>query len=170
MGLWRVLGGLPERFGVLRETCGACFEDHLGLRMGPRRFRFYRALFVSVEGGRRRMLGDGKWNKLVELQPSDGSGLSSTSARTSSSRRSSWLAAPFPGVHLELSEEFCCCRLRTSSRCPLQRGSCLSSVQLRSFGGGALGSAAGGRRPLESADPRGPACGGDGGGEKQRLS
>ena len=46
----------------------------------------------------------------------------------------------------------------------------LGPFVLGSFNGSILGSAAGGRRPLESADPRGPACGGDGGGEKQRLS
>ena len=56
-----------------------------------------------------------------------------------------WFATRFPGVHVELSGEFCCCRLRTSSCCPLQRGTCLSSVHLSSFGGGAFG--VGGRGP-----------------------
>ena len=65
MGLWKVLGGLPERFGVLRETSAACFGHHLGLKAGPRRSRFYRALFVSVEAGCTRMLGDEKWKKFA---------------------------------------------------------------------------------------------------------
>ena len=65
MGLWTVLGGLPERFGMLREPCGACLGDHFGSKDGPRRFRFYRTLFVSVETERRRMLGDVKWNRFA---------------------------------------------------------------------------------------------------------
>ena len=65
MGLGRVLWGLPERFGMLREPCGACLGDHFGPKGGPRRSRFYRTLFVSVEAGRRRMLGDVKWNKFA---------------------------------------------------------------------------------------------------------
>ena len=64
MGLWKVLGNLPERFGMLRETSGACFGHHLGLKDGPKRARFYWTLFVSVEAGRRRMLGDEKLNEL----------------------------------------------------------------------------------------------------------
>ena len=47
-----------------------------------------------------------------------------------------------------------------SACCPSPRASFLSSFQLSSFGGCALGSAAVGRRPSESADPTGPACGG----------
>ena len=47
-----------------------------------------------------------------------------------------------------------------SACCPSPRASFLSSFQLSSFGGCVLGSAAVGRRPLESADPSGcPACG-----------
>ena len=68
MGLWRVLGGLPERFGVLRGPCGACFGDHFGLKVGPRRSRFYRTLLVSVEAERRRMLGVEKRNAFVKGQ------------------------------------------------------------------------------------------------------
>ena len=40
-----------------------------------------------------------------------------------------------------------------------QRRTGLTSFQPMSLRGCALGSAAGGRRPLESADPRDPACG-----------
>ena len=73
MGLRRALGGLPGTFGVLREPCGACFGHRLGLKVGPRRFRFYKALCVSVEAGRRRMLGFEKWNAFAALPASDGS-------------------------------------------------------------------------------------------------
>ena len=49
MGLWRVLEGVPERFEVLREPCGACLGDHFGSKDGPRPSRFHRTLLVSVE-------------------------------------------------------------------------------------------------------------------------
>ena len=65
MGLWKVLGGLPERFGVLREPCGACSGDHLGSKDGARRVGFQRTLVVAVEAERRRMLGDEKWKKFA---------------------------------------------------------------------------------------------------------
>ena len=42
-------GGLQERFGVLREPCGARFGDHLGSKDGLRRFGFYGTLLASVE-------------------------------------------------------------------------------------------------------------------------
>ena len=51
MGLWKVLPSLPEAFGMLRGSCGAFFEHHLGLKVGPRRSTFYRTLLASVEAG-----------------------------------------------------------------------------------------------------------------------
>ena len=153
MGLRRVLGGLPERFGVLREPCEACLGDHFGSKDGLRRFRVYGALLASAEAERRRILGDEKWNE------SDGSRLSSKRARKLFRRAGQ--------VGLRPHSQACMWSYRESSVavvCERPRvGLCNGVLALVLFsfvlfGGGALGSAAGGRRPLESADPRGPAC------------
>ena len=92
MGLWRVLGSLPERFGVLREPCGACLGDHFGSKDGLRRFRFYRTLLVSVEAGRRPMLRDEKWKKSQGYDDPMAPGGPARAREFFSSRRPSWFA------------------------------------------------------------------------------
>ena len=62
------LEGLRGSPGMIWSAPGALwgmFGLHSGSKDGSRRFRFCGMLSASVEGGRRRMLGDEKWNKLA---------------------------------------------------------------------------------------------------------
>ena len=57
--------GSPGEIWSAPGALWGMFGHHFGLKVGPRRSRFYRVLFASVEAGRRRMLGDEKWNQFA---------------------------------------------------------------------------------------------------------